>query len=209
MLENESFIPQLKTLLTEGRFLHSVGVMQTMAQLSEIYSLDQNKAETIGLLHDAAKELTKDQFNLLVREGNIQIQHDCESNFVYYLHGPVGAYLVQKEFGVTDQEIIDAIYVHTFCDCGRNFNSPLSWCIRFADLIEPNRDWSKMGWMEDGVKELREVTFEGQFKKAALLHLNLALRLFKKNGVTVHPNVYRCINEFSTNKFPCYEIIHK
>lgn len=197
-MEIESFIPQLKNRLSEGRFLHSVGVMQTMSELAEIYSLDWGKAKIIGLLHDAAKELQKDQINLLVREGNIQIQHDCESDFVYYLHGPVGAYLVQKEFGVTDQEIIDAIYVHTFCDCGRNFNSPLSWCMRFADLIEPNRDWSRLGWMVEGVKELREVTFQGQFKKAALLHLNLALRLFKKNGVAVHPNVYQCIDEFST-----------
>lgn len=72
-MEVESVIPQLKNLLTERRFIHSVGVMQTMSQLSEVYSLDQNKAEAIGLLHDAAKDLSKEQHILLVNEGQIQI----------------------------------------------------------------------------------------------------------------------------------------
>lgn len=168
-----------------------------MAELADIYSLDRQKAETIGLLHDAAKDLSKEQIKFYVIEGHIQIQHECESDFSNYLHGPVGAYLVHKEFDITDQEIIDAIYVHTFCDCGRNFNNPLSWCMRFSDLIEPNRDWTKMGWLDEGVKELRKVAFQGHMKAAALIHLNLVIKLFKTNSVTIHPNVYRCIDELT------------
>lgn len=118
-------------------------------------------------------------------------------DYVNYLHGPVGAYLVQKDFGITDQEIIDAIYVHTFCDCGRNYNNPMSWCMRFSDLIEPNRDWTKIGWMNDGVKELRKVAFQGQMNEASFFHVNLVIKLLKINLVTVHPNIYRSVNELS------------
>lgn len=165
-----------------------------MSELAKVYALECCKAETIGLLHDAAKDLSQENINLLVKEGCIQIQHDCESDFANYLHGPVGAYLIQKDFGVIDQEIIDAIYVHTFCDCGRNFNNPLSWCLRFSDLIEPNRDWTKMGWMDEGVKELRKVAFQGRMKAAVLIHLDLVNKLFKTNAVLIHPNVYHCID---------------
>jgi predicted HD superfamily hydrolase involved in NAD metabolism len=197
-LEVESYIPQLKYLLTEKRLIHSVGVMKTMSELAKIYSLDHDKAETIGLLHDAAKDLPKEQINLLLKEGQIQIQHECESDFVNYLHGPVGAYLVQKEFGISDQEIVDAIYVHTFCDCGRNFNSTLSWCMRFSDLIEPNRDWSEWNWMDNGVKELRKLAFHGQLKEAIILHLSLVIMLFEVHEIFVHPNIYRSIDELSS-----------
>jgi len=197
-LNIKTYTPKLKSLHTKGRFIHSIGVMQTMSELAKIYSLDQSKAETIGLLHDAAKDLPQEKINLFIKKGHIKIQHECEVDYKNYLHGPVGAYLIQKEFGVIDPEIIDAIYAHTFCDCGRNFNNPLSWCMRFSDLIEPNRDWTKIGWMNEGVKELRKVTFQGQMKAAALLHLNLVTKLLKTNSVTVHPNVYHCIDELST-----------
>jgi HD superfamily phosphohydrolase YqeK len=148
-------------------------------------------------LHDAAKDLSENQINLLVSEGHIQIQHECEADYANYLHGPVGAYLIQKEFGITDQEIIDVIYVHTFCDCSRNFNNPLSWCMRFSDLIEPNRDWSAWDWMEKGTRELRKTAFQGDYQKAALLHLDLVIKLFKVNDVPIHPNVYLAIEHFS------------
>ena len=176
-----------------------MGVMQTMAEMADIYSLDRQKAETIGLLHDAAKDLSKEVIDRIIKEGKIRIQHNCEMDYDNYLHGPVGAYLIQKEFEITDQEIIDAIYVHTFCDCDRNFNNPLSWCLRISDLIEPNRDWTKMGWMDVGVKELRKVALQGHMKEAALIHLNLVIKLFKTNTVTIHPNIYRCIDELSSN----------
>ena len=189
-MEVEIFIPKLKTILTEKRLIHSMGVMKTMGELAKIYSLDHCKAETIGLLHDAAKDLSKERIDLLIREGHIQIQYECETDFANYLHGPVGAYLIQKEFGVTDQEIIDAIYVHTFCDCGSNFNNPLSWCMRFSDLIEPNRNWSKWNWMDNGVKELRKVAFQGQIKEASTLHSNLVIKLYKALEIPVHPNIY-------------------
>ena len=48
-----------------------------MAELADIYSLDRQKAETIGLLHDVAKDLSKEQIKSYVIKGHIQIQYEC------------------------------------------------------------------------------------------------------------------------------------
>lgn len=72
--------------------------------------------------------------------------------------------------------------------------------MRFADLIEPNSDWSEWDWMEDGVKELRKTAFQGEYDKAALLHLDLVIKLFKVHEVPVHPNIYSCIDEVFSDK---------
>ena len=45
--------------------------------------------------------------------------------------------------------------------------------MRFSDLIESNRDWTKLNWINEGVKELRKIIFQGQFIEAALLYAYL------------------------------------
>ena len=113
MPENH-FVPFLITILTPKRLEHSLGVMQVMGELAEVYGLDPEKARIIGILHDAGKDLPPDVQRQLIVEGNIQIQHACDVNYYHYLHGPVGAFLVQKELGITDELILGAIISHTF-----------------------------------------------------------------------------------------------
>ena len=52
------------------------------------------------------------------------------------LHGPVGAWIAEKEFGVTDEDILNAIRYHT---TGRAEMCKLEKIIFIADMIEPNR----------------------------------------------------------------------
>ena len=47
----------LEQNLTSSRLRHSLGVMQVMSDLAEIYMLDSQQAQLTGLLHDAAKDL--------------------------------------------------------------------------------------------------------------------------------------------------------
>lgn len=54
----DRYLPFLKGLLTPPRLQHSLGVMRVMAELAPIYSLDRAQAMTVGLLHDAARDLS-------------------------------------------------------------------------------------------------------------------------------------------------------
>jgi putative nucleotidyltransferase with HDIG domain len=70
MIEDQ-FLPFLKTVLTPKRLEHSLVVMQVMGELAEVYGLDVEKAQTIGILHDAGKDLPSKVQGQLITEGNI------------------------------------------------------------------------------------------------------------------------------------------
>ena len=45
-------------MLSEKRYMHSVGVMRKAEQLAKKYGIDVNKAKLAGLAHDIAKEMS-------------------------------------------------------------------------------------------------------------------------------------------------------
>lgn len=143
--------------------------MHVMEELAEVYSLDRERAALAGLLHNAAKDLEPAQQKVLVEEGGIEIRHTCENDWSYYLYGPAGAYFVYKELGIKDTLILDAITTHTYYGNGKNFDAPICWCLRFSDILEPTRNWSKVKLLRRGVRRLRDVVYEGRLDEGALL----------------------------------------
>ena len=187
----ERYLPFLRRLLTPARYRHSLGVMQVMGELAEIYSLDHTRAMTAGLLHDAAKDLEPERQLALADEAGIELCHPCERNPLY-LHGPVGAYFVSKKLEITDPLILDAIATHTYYDNGADFNTPFFWCLRFADVLEPGRTWD---W--EGLDEFRDAAYAGLMEKAALLHSKWLIGWLPEIDLPVHPNMIKCFKELS------------
>lgn len=171
--------------------------MQVMGELSEVYNLDREKALTIGILHDAAKDLPLDQQKQFIEEGRVQIFHECEKDYVYYLHAPVGAYLIQQELGITDGLILDAITTHTFYGNSQYFNDPHSWCMRFSDLLEPNRNWSSEKLLSKCTERLRKIVYSGNMAEGAYLQTGTIIEWYKEKEVPVHPNMFLVKKELS------------
>ena len=48
----------LKNILSEKRYTHSLGVMKEAKLLAKIYGIDEETARLTGLAHDIAKEMT-------------------------------------------------------------------------------------------------------------------------------------------------------
>lgn len=82
----------VKQLLSLKRFTHSIGVMEESARLGKIFGADPEKCRLAGLLHDCAKELTKQQYKWL----GIKILEcgDYDGKQVL-LHGEAGAILAR------------------------------------------------------------------------------------------------------------------
>ena len=98
----------------ESRFSHTLGVVDTALQLAKQYQVDEKKAEIAALLHDCAKEI-----------------------YPGLQHAPKGAELAKTEYGIQDEEILNAIRWHT---TGRPKMTKLDKIIYIADYIEPNRN---------------------------------------------------------------------
>jgi predicted HD superfamily hydrolase involved in NAD metabolism len=192
------YVPFLERVLTPSRLQHSIGVMQVMGEFSKIYGLNEERALITGLLHDAAKDLAQEQIEEIVKDAHIVFHEPCENEYTLYLHGPVGAFYVQRELGVTDPEVLDAIYRHTWMGEIEAFEPPLVWCLRFSDILEPNRKWDGNAIkIREGIPGLRETAFAGQLREAAFIHTGMIIEFFKSIDAPIHSNYYRVYKELS------------
>jgi predicted HD superfamily hydrolase involved in NAD metabolism len=187
----DRYISFLRGLLTPQRLQHSIGVMQVMAELAEIYSLDRVQAITAGLLHDAAKDLSVEQQLALSEEAGLDLTQPCDRHPVY-LHAQTGAYLVSKELGITDGTILGAIATHSYAANGHDFDAPLSQCLRSADILAPLHEWK-------GLRKLTSMVYAGQMAAATLLQCGWLIEYFQVQGIPVHSDLTQKYNTLSTS----------
>lgn len=167
---------KLQLALTEKRFNHSLGVMQTAVGLARHYGADVTKTAVAALLHDCAKNYSKSEmFDLCDRYG-VELDEISRSS-TGLIHGFLGAVIAEKYYGVSDPEIYDAIYYHTI---GKPDMSLITKIVYIADGIEPNRNY-------DGVDRIREVVYE-DIDRALLLQIDSTLRSVISKGGLIHSN---------------------
>lgn len=172
----------VKKQLTEHRYVHTIGVMETAITLAKRFGSDPVKAEIAAIFHDYAKFRPKAEMeNIIIKEGMPALLLSYNSEL---WHAPVGAFLVEKEVGITDVEILNAIRYHT---SGRPHMTLLEKIIYVADYIEPGRHFP-------GVDEVRAIA--EQDLNAALIKSiqNTIIFLMKKNQ-PVYPETFYTYND--------------
>ncbi len=125
----------IKILLSDKRYLHSLGVEAVCYDLALIHGEDTIKANTAGILHDCAKYMPDDETIKECVRYNLAIS-DTERMLPSLLHGKLGAVYAREKYGVKDEAILNAIRYHT---TGRPAMSKLEKIVYVADYIEPNR----------------------------------------------------------------------
>ena len=122
--------------LDEDRYQHTLGVMFTASALAMCHGEDITKAQIAGLLHDCAKCIPNEKKLKLCSEYGIEVSK-TEMKAQYLLHSKLGAYMAKAQYGVDDEDILNAIRWHT---TGRPNMSQLEKIIFIADYIEPARN---------------------------------------------------------------------
>jgi len=168
--------------LPEALFHHSVGVAETARSLAQRYGVDPEAAFTAGLLHDLAKNLPPEGL-LKAAEASGIVVDGIERANPSLLHGPVAAVWAEKELGITDRSILDAIRYHT---TGRAGMSRLEMVVYLADLIEPGRRYP-------GVDRLRELAGK-DLVAACRAGLDQTLRFCLDRGLLIHPRSFEARN---------------
>lgn len=170
----------LKARLSPARLQHSLGVMQVMADLAPIYGLDPSAARLAGLAHDAGKELTDAQMLEIAGRMHLPLEHPSDRHPLY-LHGPCSAYVAEHAMGITDPLIVEAIAHHAYMLEGPARSPVFCWCLRFADLLEPGRDWDDMR------SRTQPLIYGGKMTEAALELVEWLVPFLESVGVTPHP----------------------
>ncbi len=139
--------------LSPKRLEHSHAVAYTAAAIAmKNGTKDLMPFVYAGLLHDCGKYMYGDEFIEFCDSHGIVIDED-EKKLTSVLHGKVGAYLAKTEYGIDDEDILNAIAHHTD---GRPGMSYLEKVIHIADHIEPMRSFD----MEPPLSEIRRLAFE-------------------------------------------------
>lgn len=153
---------------------HCLGVEETSVKLARAYGIDEKKAALAGLVHDYGKLFPEEELCRIALENGIG--DDVILKEPVLLHAPVGAWLLQKDLGIKDEEILEAVRLHT---TGFPAMSPLAKIIYLADYIEPGRNCP-------GVEEVRAIAFQ-DLEKALLAAVNMTIRYVLERGMLLHP----------------------
>lgn len=171
----EDLYRQIRTRLTPERYEHTLGVIESAQDLARVYAVDSEKTELAALLHDCAKDLGPGE--LLKASSCFGIVVDeVERRETRLLHGPVGAAMAFSEYGVCDEDVLNAIRYHTTGRCGM---SPLEKLIFLADYVEPGREFP-------GVDALRKLV-RADLDKAVVTALDSTIEYVISNGWLLHP----------------------
>ena len=167
----------VKYKMSLKRFTHTLGVVEMAGKLADIYKADVEKCKLAALLHDICKEMDMEYIKNICKNNflNELSDEDLENNEI--LHGFAGAYYVNKEFGIEDKEVLNAIKYHTI---GSKDMTLVEKIIYIADAIEYGRNYPS-------VIEIREVTLKN-LNKGILMEIEHKENYLESIGKKSHPN---------------------
>lgn len=186
-MERNEALSIVKKQLTERRYVHTIGVMETAIKLARKYGADEKKAELAAVFHDYAKYRPKEEMEKCIVEEYMPA--DLLTANIELWHAPVGAFLVEKEAGIKDKEILDAIRYHT---TGRAGMTSLEKIIFLADYIEPGRKFP-------GVDEVRQLA-EEDLDLALIKALQNTISFLMEKNQPIYPDTFHTYNDLVINR---------
>ncbi|MDR3365285.1 MAG: nicotinate-nucleotide adenylyltransferase [Clostridiales Family XIII bacterium] len=149
----------------ERRFAHTKRVVDLASEMAKRFGADAEKAALAALLHDYCKDSGGGAENDVA-------------------HGAMAADAARREFGVTDEDVLNAIRYHT---TGRAGMSRLELIVFLADTVEPGRTYDRIARLRD--------TCRDDLEKGALDVL-IELKLYlEKKGLAVSEDTEAAIED--------------
>ena len=134
--------------LKEKRMNHCISVAKLCYDLALAHHCDPMKAYLCGIFHDIAREIPKEKMLSLACERKLEINKEEQAEPLL-LHGALAAAVMEENYGIQDEEMLNAVRRHTV---GYEEMTLLDKILFLADKTEPLRTY-------DGVTELREKAF--------------------------------------------------
>ena len=168
------FVERVKNLQKPSRWAHTVRVATYATEHAKGCGVDEKKALYSAVLHDCAKNLTKESELL---QGFTPPDGVPDSVWHQY----AGAFLAKEYFGIQDEDILNAVRFHT---SGREDMSDLEKLIFLSDMLEDGRSYPEM--------EIIEQAFEkGGLDAGMETALLETLKFLKQKGAEIYPLTQR------------------
>lgn len=185
-LTRNELIEAVQSQISSKRFQHVLGVEQAAVQLAERYGVSIEKASIAALTHDYAKERSDKEMRELIFHEKLDLEWlDYGSNI---WHGPLGALLVERELGISNLDILNAIKHHTV---GAEKMSLLEQVIYVADYIELGRDFP-------GVEQVRTLAAD-DLQAAVGYETKQTLHYLIEKNRRIYPKTIATYNKWVAN----------
>lgn len=171
----DGYLRLLASRLPVGRYGHSLRVAEMAARLAVNNRVNPQQAHLAGLLHDYARDLRPAELLRLATRANL-VGCELEKRMPVLLHGPVGALLIQRELGITDKYICQAVARHTV---GGPDMGILDKIVYLADYIELGRNYK-------GIQEIRHLAW-ADLELALLKAFEASISYVIAKGKPLHP----------------------
>lgn len=158
----------MKSELNEKRYIHSLGVEEMAVHLAAIHGADVEKARFAGRYHDIAKCFGKERMNEYVLRYSLGDEYIDDPALA---HSKVAAAILSNEYGVQDEDLLNAVRSHT---TGKAGMSLLEEIVYVADAIEPNRDYPSLKTLQ----KLAEIDLDG----CCIIILDFSVDMIKAKG---------------------------
>lgn len=170
---------------SKKRYIHSVNVAYEALKLARTYGVDENRAFLAGYLHDCAKELDIEKQRELMEQSLFPVD-EVEKLAPPLFHAVAGAVVANKEMGINDMAVLEAIRLHTV---GAPAMSGLSRVVYIADLISADRNYKD-------VKRMRKAAYES-LDGAMLEALRFSILDSVKKGNAIPAGTIGAYNEYA------------
>lgn len=125
----------LANQVPESRVQHILGVEEMAIALAKIHAVDTERAGLAGLMHDLAKYFKPQRLLEMAQQEGLSLDSVDRLN-PHLLHADISAVVARDEFGIQDEQVLQAIANHTL---GRPDMDALSCIVFLADTLEPGR----------------------------------------------------------------------
>ena len=166
---------ELKQVLSEKRYLHSIGTMELAEELAKQYGVNSKEAALSGLIHDIAKEMPKEEQIKYVEENHILIDQLEQTN-TGLLHAKIGANIAKIKYGFSEN-MQNAIAYHT---TGNPEMDKLAKIVFIADKAEKTRNHKEI----ETVRTLAKQNLD----QCILYILDFTIKLNIDEKKLIHPN---------------------
>ena len=187
-MEIKEISEYVKARLDEKRYSHTKRVVKKAKQLAKLYNAPIDKVKIGAYLHDIAKFYKVEDMAELVGNKYPEVNREVYRNG-QILHGFAAAEIAERELGIEDTEILDAIRYHTV---GKENMSLTAKIVYLADAIEDARDWF-------GVVKARKLA-EKNIDTAIIYELDRKMEYLMKKDSLIHPNTLAFRNDLLTKK---------
>jgi predicted HD superfamily hydrolase involved in NAD metabolism len=158
-LVTPDLLQRLSVELDAEILAHSERTAELAVQLAEHHGVDPERARLAALIHDIADRYSDRELLILAERYGVDVSL-AEARVPKLLHGKIGAEVLRRDWGITDDELLDTVRDHI---TGGIRMGPLAKVLFVADKLEPDRDRS-FGAL-DPIRRLAMVNLEAAMLK--------------------------------------------